>query len=84
MDRNLVPFPLQVVSLKGWFWVPFCSQYLLMTYIPFIVSSSTFTFADDTLRFIRSSDDYATLQNDLNLATSYFMHEWSVCWHLNV
>ena len=41
--------------------------------IPSIVSSPTFMFADDTkiFCFIKSSDDYAILQNDLNL-----LHEW--------
>ena len=43
---------------------------LSMAYPPCIVSSPTFMFADDIAKafhFERCSDDYATLQNDLNL-----------------
>ena len=45
--------------------------------IPSVVSSTTFMFADDTkiFHFIRSSDDRATVQIDLNV-----LHEWSVRW----
>ena len=47
--------------------------------IPSIVLIPMFLFADDTkiFHFIRSSDDHAILQNDLNL-----LHEWSVRWQL--
>ena len=40
--------------------------------IPSVVSTLTFMFADDTkiFHFVRSNDDHATLQNDLNVATS--------------
>ena len=55
---------------------------LFMTFvndIPSVVSSPTFMFADDTkiFHFVRSSDNHATLQNDLNV-----LHEWSVRWQL--
>ena len=47
--------------------------------IPFVVSSPTFMFADNMKIFhFVSSDDHATLQNDLNVH-----HEWSVHWQLN-
>ena len=46
--------------------------------IPSVVLSPTFMFADDTKIFhFVSSDDHATLQNDLNI-----LHEWSVHWQL--
>ena len=47
--------------------------------IPSVVLGPTFMFADDTeiFHFVRSSDDHATLQNDLNI-----LHEWSVHWQL--
>ena len=47
--------------------------------IPSVVSSPTFMLADDTkiFHFVRSSDDHATLQNDLNV-----LHEWPVHWQL--
>ena len=47
--------------------------------IPSVVSSPTFMFADDMkiFHFVRSSDDHATLQNDLNI-----LHKWSVRWQL--
>ena len=54
---------------------PFCSQYLSMTY-PLLcrVLHSRLQIANTKIfRFVRSSDDHATLQNDLNVA-SYFMN----------
>ena len=52
---------------------------ILVNNIPSIVSSPTFMFTDDTkiFHFVRSTDDHATLQNDLHL-----LHEWSGCWQL--
>ena len=38
-------------------------------YIPFMISSPTFMFADDTkiFRFVKSSDDHTALQKDLHV-----------------
>ena len=70
MGRNLNPFLLQVVSFRGQCWVPFCSRCLLMTYPPLC------QVLHSCLQII-SSEDHATLQNDLSL-----LHKWSVRWQL--
>ena len=60
-------------------WRVFAETVTFVNDIPSVVSSPTFMFADDMkiFHFVRSSDDHATLQNDLNV-----LLEWSVRWQL--